>query len=499
MKKYVKRMAKMLSIVIALAMVFQLVTVCSFAASNPMTEVLGTYEGYYYASQGQTGVTLTVYKDGNDVKAIFEFYNLPNRSNAKEGSFYMDVSMNDNGTYYFKGVEWIDRPSGYNMVNVNAGLNGYVLSGNLTMGSSYTFYAEKPNNAYQEVQENIYNGHRYEVVEKGWTWTEAEEYAEDKGGYLVVINDASEQVFVQNLIRDGKKKQYWIGGFKNSSGEMEWVNCDKVTYTNYDDAKPEYDNEELSAFQILRVANPYMPYSKAYKWNDSPDDNTIVGWSDFFSLNKVGFIIEYDAYSNSSDWAGTELEEAYEQGLIPDVLIGKDMSGTITRGEFAAVACKLYEQISGNRMIIAMDMPFKDIDNAAERLYIMKAYNYDIVNGTSATTYSPDDLITREQMAAMLTRAYKKFIWADYKIDNDSRYPLDYSGVKKFNDDREISAYAYQSVYFMSKNKIINGMGNNMFAPKNTTTAQAAAKYANATREQALLISSRTLNQLGDK
>ena len=96
----------------------------------------------------------------------------------------------------------------------------------------------------------------------------------------------------------------------------------------------------------------------------------------------------------------------------------------------------------------------------------------------------------------MLTRAVQKSMHPDYTIDTDRLYPLDYSGVTPFADDKDISAYAYPSVYFMAKNGIINGLGGNRFAPKNTTSAQAAAHYANATREQALLISVRSLNRL---
>ena len=54
-----------------------------------------------------------------------------------------------------------------------------------------------------------------------------------------------------------------------------------------------------------------------------------------------------------------------------------------------------------------------------------------------------------------------------------------------------ISGWARDSVYFMAANKIINGVGNNKFAPKNTTTAEEAVGYANATREQALAIAVR--------
>ena len=130
-------------------------------------------------------------------------------------------------------------------------------------------------------------------------------------------------------------------------------------------------------------------------------------------------------------------------------------------------------------------------------MYIFKAFNYQIVNGTSRTTYDPEELLTREQMATMLTRVYKKYVWPDYAIDDDFRYPLQFTYGDRFADDALISAYAYESVYFMAANHIINGMGDNRFAPRNTTTAESAAKYANATREQALLISSRTMDQLG--
>ena len=48
----------------------------------------------------------------------------------------------------------------------------------------------------------------------------------------------------------------------------------------------------------------------------------------------------------------------------------------------------------------------------------------------------------------------------------------------------------------MAANDIIKGVGNNNFAPKNVTTAQAAQGYANATREQALVIAVRMVENL---
>ena len=51
----------------------------------------------------------------------------------------------------------------------------------------------------------------------------------------------------------------------------------------------------------------------------------------------------------------------------------------------------------------------------------------------------------------------------------------------------------------MAANKIINGVGNNKFAPKNMTTADEANGYANTTREQALTIAVRMLENLNGK
>ena len=48
----------------------------------------------------------------------------------------------------------------------------------------------------------------------------------------------------------------------------------------------------------------------------------------------------------------------------------------------------------------------------------------------------------------------------------------------------------------MAANGIINGMGGNLFAPRNMTPDQEALGYANATREQALAIAVRMVENL---
>ena len=96
----------------------------------------------------------------------------------------------------------------------------------------------------------------------------------------------------------------------------------------------------------------------------------------------------------------------------------------------------------------------------------------------------------------MLTRVFKRVTLAGWTLDTDSQFRLDYVRPAPFADDGDISGWAKDSVYFMAANGIINGMGNNRFAPRNTTTEQEASGYANATREQALAIAVRMVNNL---
>ena len=213
------------------------------------------------------------------------------------------------------------------------------------------------------------------------------------------------------------------------------------------------------------------------------DDRHIITLND-------GFVFET---GEASEWAKDELARADELGLIPDCLDGADLTADITRAEFAAVAVKVYEALSGTAAIPAVNNPFTDTSDVE----VLKAYNIGAVNGTSATTYDPDALLNREQAATMLTRVFKKISLVGWTLQTDGQFTLPYTKPAAFADDKDISDWAKDSVYFMAANGIINGVGGNKFAPKNVTTEEQATGYANATREQALLIAVRMVENLG--
>ncbi|MGN0182725.1 MAG: S-layer homology domain-containing protein [Candidatus Ornithomonoglobus sp.] len=194
-----------------------------------------------------------------------------------------------------------------------------------------------------------------------------------------------------------------------------------------------------------------------------------------------------------SDWAAEEVQEAFDEELVPDILHGADLTKKVDRAEFAAIAVTLYENLS-KKTAQPGENPFGDISGNYCKDDILKAYNLGITNGITNVTFEPSTLISREQVATMLTRAYKKSEFPNWTLATDGDYPLNYMGVTKYADDNEISDYAKESVYFMTRWDILNGIDDSHFAPKNNTTL--GESYGYATREQAVVIALRSAKHL---
>lgn len=211
-------------------------------------------------------------------------------------------------------------------------------------------------------------------------------------------------------------------------------------------------------------------------------------------LSRITYI---PAELNASDWAKPYLEKAGAYELIPDCLKGPDTDFTkpVTRAEFAAVCVKLYENLSGEKAAAPSVNPFTDTNDAE----VLKSYHTSLMVGTSDTTFDPDTQLNREQAATALTRVLKRIYIPGWTFKTDGSYTLNFTMPAKFADDDKISSWAYESVYFMAANDIILGTGNNMFSPRAVTSAEQAANYAGATREMALIIATRIVDNLKAK
>lgn len=304
--------------------------------------------------------------------------------------------------------------------------------------------------------------------------------------------------------------------------EVEWVSAFRANYSAPADGGYEsicYGvNNDGEGFLNLKDNTIYMKLR--FRCGSAADGETL--YSDWTPVFTVGKTVDDEIEYVTSAWAKPYAVKAGEYGLIPDCLAGADLKQPITRAEFAALSVKLYEVMSGKTADPIAENPFTDTADAE----ILKAYDTGIINGVSDTEFAPARLVTREQAAAMLTRAYKAAYWEGWTLTGDKTYTahaistaaphgdtvyldiaataadpagaLCYTGGEKFADDASISAYARESVYFMAVNGIINGVGDHCFAPNTSNIpADAAVNYGQATREAALKIAVVSYENLG--
>lgn len=131
-----------------------------------------------------------------------------------------------------------------------------------------------------------YNGHTYAYYDLGYTWDDAEKYCESMGGHLATITSEQEQKTVHEMIRNGTKSNYWIGGYKTASGSFAWITGEAYSYAAWSSGNPDNSNGEED--RIMMFENG--------KWNDLRADGCLEGdRSGKFGLANMGFVCEWDS------------------------------------------------------------------------------------------------------------------------------------------------------------------------------------------------------------
>lgn len=165
----------------------------------------------------------------------------------------------------------------------------------------------------------------------------------------------------------------------------------------------------------------------------------------------------------SGDWFYNDVKYVYEKGMMAgtaaDVFAP---NATTTRAMIVTILYRLEGSPAVTGTNAFVDVPagqwYTDAVNWAAANQIVK--------GTSATTFAPNDSITREQMAAILYR------YAQYK-GYDVTKKADLSG---YSDNSQVSAYAKDALAWANAAKLINGVTNTTLAPQgNATRAQVSA------------------------
>ncbi|HMM06368.1 MAG TPA: S-layer homology domain-containing protein [Clostridiales bacterium] len=167
----------------------------------------------------------------------------------------------------------------------------------------------------------------------------------------------------------------------------------------------------------------------------------------------------------SDHWAKADIEYLAALGIVngksADTFAPNDL---LTRAEFT----KILALASGEDMNSYGSLRiFDDVPQGKwYQPYVNWAYEKGIVKGVSTVTFSPNARISRQDMAVMMYRY----------ADTVGMKLSDGSNAQRFADDGAIAAYAKTAVYAMKVSGIVNGMGQNQFAPNNhATRAEASA------------------------
>lgn len=178
-------------------------------------------------------------------------------------------------------------------------------------------------------------------------------------------------------------------------------------------------------------------------WNGAYKSDDGINWTEAeFLSDKADCISEYTL----PEWAEIDIQNAVKSGLVPAYLKDvKNIDNNITREEFCDIAVRLLSEKnikSKNTYVFFTDTSSESV----KQLSSLK-----IVLGYEDNTFRPDNSITREEAAVILSRIYT-LLYGNAESDYEP-----------YSDDDTISDWAKESVYKMQSAEIMKGIGNNIF------------------------------------
>ena len=169
-------------------------------------------------------------------------------------------------------------------------------------------------------------------------------------------------------------------------------------------------------------------------------------------------------YSDVSGWANPYVSFVAQRNIMNDFNGFFKPHDNITRGDLAFYLANIsdedIEALSASAFIdVSPDHPYAKS--------IAWAYNTGVITGYEDKTFRPDQVINRQELAAMLYR-YTQIIAKTYMPKVNT--------LKSFKDDNLIGVFAKDAVYCLQQAGIVEGKGNNTFDPLNKVTRAECAK-----------------------
>ncbi len=125
-----------------------------------------------------------------------------------------------------------------------------------------------------------WNGHYYKIFEIDLNYDQARKFCLSMGGHLATAENFKENEIIQEIINNGGKKEYLIGGHKDNKNIWRWVTGGVITDTNWQSGYPS--------------SGPNMSMEKKAngKWK------TTFFWGE---SGKYPFVCEWDSADNAHE------------------------------------------------------------------------------------------------------------------------------------------------------------------------------------------------------
>ncbi|WP_261303823.1 M4 family metallopeptidase [Paenibacillus andongensis] len=210
-----------------------------------------------------------------------------------------------------------------------------------------------------------------------------------------------------------------------------------------------------------------------YYYNESTSQWEYVGGTSNKSNNTITVVlshfskyavVELDKQFNdipSDHWANKALKSLSAKHIVTgtsETMFSPEAK--TTRAEFAALLVRTLG------LKASKPAPFQDVDQSAWYTdAVAAAYEAGLIGGRSETKFAPLATMTREEMAAMLVRAY------EFKTAKKLG-----QGELSLVDNSLISGWAKGQVQTAVSNGLMNGIGNSKFAPQELTNRAQSAQ-----------------------
>lgn len=271
------------------------------------------------------------------------------------------------------------------------------------------------------------------------------------------INDSTDEA-KNNAPTYDANSYYWVGSSVNdlvSGNREELGESTRKTVTDFEDKimkeLPQIEKEWIELYSKDKEKAAEFSTNKTMEWE------------------KEAFDLEKDLQGELSKVSKTDLIDHWARKAIIQAIDKKLMVGTsdlkfspnekISRGEFITILGRL-----GN-VDTTKYTEVKDKNIEAEKFYT-EYMNWAVENKLLPKTSKAiaKENITREEMAHILA-SYLKLMGDDISTQK----------LVVFDDEKEISDWAYEDIQFLANKEILSGTSNNKFSPKaNLTRAEVA-------------------------